>query len=161
MIVQSAKIKNYRCLKEVTVNFEKQTVLVGSNGAGKSSVLRAIELFYLSSISHIKPTDFYDTHASIDIELTFTEFSDAERELFGSRIVNNQMTVARIIEMNGGRNNGRYFGVALVNPEFKPIKSLEGKPKKEAFNAIPREGKYADLATVTRIDDIEEAMKSW
>jgi predicted ATPase len=39
-----ATFKNYRCLRDVTIDFEPLTVLVGGNGVGKSSVLRALQL---------------------------------------------------------------------------------------------------------------------
>lgn len=41
-ILKSIRFENYRCLRDVTLEFEPLTVLVGGNATGKSSVLRGI-----------------------------------------------------------------------------------------------------------------------
>lgn len=44
MHISSLKIKNYRAIKNITIDFESEiSVLVGENGCGKSSVLNALE----------------------------------------------------------------------------------------------------------------------
>lgn len=43
MYVKSLSLKNYRCHEKLSVNFNKEyTVLVGVNGAGKSTILDAV-----------------------------------------------------------------------------------------------------------------------
>jgi predicted ATPase len=42
LAISSLEIQNYRCLKSVRIDFDPLTVLVGGNGTGKSSVLRAL-----------------------------------------------------------------------------------------------------------------------
>lgn len=161
MIVKSAKIRNFRCLRDVTLNFGRQTVLVGGNGEGKSSILRAIELFYLPSLSAIQDIDFYDRKNPIEIELTFTEFTDTEKELFEGRIFSDEMRVARIIPLGGGKNSGRYYGVTPIHPGFGDVLSAEGNQRKIIFNAIEREGIYADLEKAAKIADIDSIIDSW
>ena len=39
MRIDSVYIKNFRCLKDTTIPFDELTVLVCSNGTGKSCVL--------------------------------------------------------------------------------------------------------------------------
>jgi AAA15 family ATPase/GTPase len=39
MIIQSVNVQNFRSLKDIEVICEPLTVLVGSNGAGKSALL--------------------------------------------------------------------------------------------------------------------------
>lgn len=46
MKLKTLKLKNFRAYREVTVNFDDLTVLVGKNDAGKSTVLEALELFF-------------------------------------------------------------------------------------------------------------------
>ncbi|OGO22248.1 MAG: hypothetical protein A2Z28_04755 [Chloroflexi bacterium RBG_16_51_9] len=46
MQIQTVKIENYTCLKQVLINFGNFTVLVGKNGSGKTSILEAIHRFF-------------------------------------------------------------------------------------------------------------------
>lgn len=162
MLVKSARIKNFRSLRDVSLTFGRQTVLVGGNGAGKSAVLRAIELFYAPSLSHVRDIDFYDKKEPIEIELTFSDFTEGERELFEARISADQMTVVRVIEPGGGKNNGRYFGMTRVHVGFEAIHQLSGKEKKEAFNGLPRDqGLYADLEKAQRMEQIDLLIAEW
>lgn len=60
MKLESFKIKNFRCFQEISLNFHEQmTVIVGKNGAGKTSVLDALAnflRFYLPRSSY-KPVE--------------------------------------------------------------------------------------------------------
>lgn len=44
-------VKNYKCLKDVTVDFEDFTVLIGKNDAGKSTLFKALDIFFNSTES--------------------------------------------------------------------------------------------------------------
>ena len=46
MIIESVYIENFRCIKAQQLNFDNLTVLIGRNGSGKSSFLKAIDIFY-------------------------------------------------------------------------------------------------------------------
>jgi energy-coupling factor transporter ATP-binding protein EcfA2 len=41
-MIQQVSFKNYKCLRDVTINLEPFTVFVGANGSGKTSVLSGI-----------------------------------------------------------------------------------------------------------------------
>jgi ABC-type branched-subunit amino acid transport system ATPase component len=41
-MIERVEIKNFKCLRDVSVNLERFTVFVGANGSGKTSVLSAI-----------------------------------------------------------------------------------------------------------------------
>jgi len=44
MILKSLYLNNYRGFREHTINFKKQTVIVGKNNAGKSTIIEALRL---------------------------------------------------------------------------------------------------------------------
>jgi predicted ATP-dependent endonuclease of OLD family len=46
MIIKSLRVKRFRCLDDEPLPSDKSTALVGANGAGKSSFLRALVLCY-------------------------------------------------------------------------------------------------------------------
>lgn len=43
-MITRVTIKNFKCLRDVTVNLERFTVFVGANGSGKTSFLQALDL---------------------------------------------------------------------------------------------------------------------
>jgi predicted ATPase len=43
-MISQVSIKNFKCLRDVSVNLERFTVFVGANGSGKTSFLQAIDL---------------------------------------------------------------------------------------------------------------------
>ena len=43
-MITQVTIKNFKCLRDVTVNLEPFTVFVGANGSGKTSFLQALDL---------------------------------------------------------------------------------------------------------------------
>jgi predicted ATP-dependent endonuclease of OLD family len=43
-VIKRLEVKNFRCLRDVTIELGPLTVLVGPNASGKSAVLRALML---------------------------------------------------------------------------------------------------------------------
>jgi hypothetical protein len=163
MILRRVRIKNFRSIRECDVELGPHTAILGGNGAGKSTVLRAIERFYASS-TNIELDDFYgrSTEAPIEIELTFGNLNAAELELFGSRVHDGEMAVVRIFEAGAGRNNGRYYGKSRQHLAFAGIRSAPGATEKRAaYTALRGQGIYTDLQTIRRAEDIEEQLSSW
>ena len=73
MILSRVAIRNFRSIRDCEVRLGTHTAILGGNGAGKSTVLRAIERFYASSTT-IELDDFFGRMPDrpIEIELTFT-----------------------------------------------------------------------------------------
>lgn len=163
MILKQIHVKNFRAARDVQVDLGQQTVILGSNGTGKSTILRAIEKFYAPRAA-IELDDFFCRKADdpIEIALTFTGFNDGEKDRFASRISNDEMTVTRIFEPDGGRNTGKYFGAAMRHPAFQEIRSISGaNPKRAAYNELRKNSDYQSLETVSRADDIEGNLQAW
>jgi putative ATP-dependent endonuclease of OLD family len=164
MILKSAHIKNFRSVRDLTITFEAQTAILGANGAGKSTILKALERFYSSS-TQIELDDFFGKNIDepIEIALTFKDFSTEEETLFASRINQNEMTVVRVFDARRGRNSGRYYGLTLGHAAFQNIRQAEGATAQRAAyddkkNSDPI---YGTLATVRRADDIEPQLAAW
>jgi len=49
VILKRARIKNFRSIRDADVQLGPHIAILGGNGAGKSTVLRAIERFYAPS----------------------------------------------------------------------------------------------------------------
>jgi putative ATP-dependent endonuclease of the OLD family len=162
MQLLQAKIRNFRSLRQVTIDFGLHTAFIGGNGAGKSSVLRALDKFY-GSARNLDPDDFYgrDTSLPVEIELTFGSLTLEEIETFQTRVRDGQLTVTRVFD--GSQTSGRYHGVVPTNPEFVAIRSMaQATPRRQAYNALRTDNpRYADLAVATNAEQVSEGMRAW
>ena len=158
MKIKLVRIRNFRSILDADIECDSLTALVGRNGAGKSSILKAIELFY-SMNPRLSVEDFYDRDlgSPIEITITFTDLDDDERERFKTYIQNNALSVARVLTLT----ENKYHGSALQNPDFKPLRDGESAAEvKEAYKQL-REGKYADLPSYSNKDAAKTAIKQW
>jgi putative ATP-dependent endonuclease of OLD family len=165
VILKSAHIKNFRSVRDVQISFASQTAILGPNGAGKSTILKALERFYGSS-TQVSLDDFFARNIDepIEIALTFKSFSDGEKELFGSRIHADEMTVVRVFEAKGGRSSGRFYGSTRAHDAFGPIRNAENlTAQRAAYNELrsTNPDKYGTLLAVNRADAIEPQLLAW
>lgn len=162
MRLKRAGISNFRSIRQATIEFGNQTRLIGGNGCGKSTVIRALELFYAPAKTQVTKDDFFgrDDSKEIEIALTFCDFTVAETEAFESRISDGEMTVTRVFSLGMGKGNGKYHGVQLANPDFGAVRNAEkAKEKQDAYKLL-RE-KYADLESAKTVIAIDAALKAW
>lgn len=161
MILKRARIENFRAIKDATVEFGPHTAILGGNGTGKSTILRAIDRFY-SQATTVDPDDFFARRFDdpIRISLTFTAFNHDEAERFGDRIVGDEMTVTRVFDAtSGARGNGRYFGSTWQYRPFSEVRQLQGAvEKRQRFNEIA-EG--IGLERAPNVAEVERRMATW
>ena len=162
MQLERARIKNFRSLKDVEVAFGTHTALIGGNGAGKSSILKAIETFYSTSKT-CDADDFFgrDQTQPIEIELTFHQLSDHEIAAFEERVRDGKLVVTRIFDQSP--SSGRYHGVVPQNPDFVAIRAhAAATPKRAAYNALRENNPvYAGLPTVGSQAAVDQALLDW
>lgn len=163
MRLRRVAIKNFRTIRDETIQIGSQTALLGPNGAGKSTILRALDRFYGQS-TQMEPDDFFgrDFTQPIEIALTFDSFNDVEMEQFGSRIQGDEMTVVRVFEA-GAKNTGRYHGMSLQHPGFKAVHDADGGvAKRQAYNQLRSQGGiYADLQAAANAQQLADGMSQW
>lgn len=60
-IIKSLKIKNFRGIQSLELNFTDLNMIIGNNGTNKTNILEALNFALLPSYlaNRIKPTDFY------------------------------------------------------------------------------------------------------
>lgn len=162
MQLRHVRVKHFRSLRDVSVSLSEHTAIIGGNGAGKSSILKAIDKFY-STAKGLDQDDYFgrDTSIPVEIELTFGDLTPQETEVFESRVRNGQLTVTRIFD--NSTSNGRYFGSVLQNPDFIPIRTqLSAAAKLAAYRALRQEhANYAGLPAVAGSPAAETAMQEW
>ena len=73
MNISKAEIENFRALKPVTVSLSNLSILLGENDAGKTSVLHALDKFFVGKKLDDEQDWFkHDTSQPISVTLTFS-----------------------------------------------------------------------------------------
>ena len=82
MQLSRVRIENYRSCKQVDLEISSMHALVGANNAGKSSVLRALDLLFNPTVGKIDEETFWnrDTSLTIRVEALFSELTPTETE---------------------------------------------------------------------------------
>jgi len=146
MKIKSVRVLNFRCLSDTTLDCDDLTVLVGKNGSGKSSFLRALDIFYLPTAEYTEE-DFYnrDTNQPIQIQVTFTDLSERERKVFGPYINGDTLTVEKQLTWPRDKQSQKYYGMRLRNPDFQEVRTAGSiADKRRAYRRLQEQEKYRE-----------------
>ena len=164
MIIKSIEVKNFRSIREARLDCDNLTVIVGRNGAGKSSFLYAIDAFY-DIAAQITEEDFFDRdiNSPIEIRVTYGDLRDDEKEEFQFYIRGNRLIVTKRLSSENGRIMQRYYAAALQIPQFAEIRAKSGKRDRvNAWNELVDSGKLANLGgRVRSADEVERLMTEY
>ncbi len=119
--------KNLRAVKDVTLDCGPLTTLVGRNGAGKSTFLQALDLFYRPT-STLTSEDFHD-RAIVDpvvIQLTFADLRPDEREAFRAYIDDGTLSVTKkyVLLDPAATCTGKYYASRMRFSRFTPLRAM-------------------------------------
>jgi energy-coupling factor transporter ATP-binding protein EcfA2 len=85
MIIESVEVKRFQSVLADTLHCASFTALVGANGAGKSTFLRAVEVFYTTT-AEIDLEDFYNRETANEIVIGIT-FKDIVYEFRSKQLI--------------------------------------------------------------------------
>lgn len=119
MRLVSFKAQNYRSLKNFELELEKFLVIVGENNSGKSTILRALELFLSSNVKGISDESFYNYDVTSPIILTacFDSLSKKEDEELKQWLVDGKLIVKKEYKRDSGKTEVKYFAVTSIPKE--------------------------------------------
>lgn len=163
MRIKRARIQNFRCLNDVNIDFDDVTTLIGPNGTGKSSVIRALDWFFNGENAFtIDEEDIYEFahEQKIVVEVEFNSLTEADREQLGKYAPHGRetTTVWRIWE-NG---NDKVVGKARAYPAFQEVRSLgSAAQRREKYNEIRRQNPDMNLPSASNDTQVSEAMDQW
>jgi len=162
MIIESVRVRNFRCIEDETLNCEPLTVLVGANGCGKSSFLRALAFFYEVD-SKFSEDDCYEREKPILITVTYKDLTAEERSLFESFVENGRLVVEKEVYCSAGQSSQKYFGFNLQNPEFTELRSKTVWTEwRAAYAALRQTADYRGLpATVRGRGQGDAILREW
>ena len=168
------RIENFRSFKDETIHFDDYSCLVGANGAGKSGILTALNVFFRNNAStatdvHIlSEEDFHhkDTNQPIKITVTFAGLSEAAKEEFKHYYRQGKLTVFAKAEWDSQarRAEVKQCGARLVMQEFAPFfAAVEAKAKvtdlKQTFDAI--RAAFSDLPEASTKQAMTDALREY
>lgn len=144
MKLKSVRIQNFRVFEDETVNLDGYTCLVGANGAGKSTILAALNVFFgeeanSTDVESLDAEDFHDPKKDVEITVTFSELSSAEQAALSDYARNGELVVTAKAPpaQLGGRSKitqfgsrpgitafGEYFAAAGAGAKVDELKKL-------------------------------------
>jgi len=170
--IKTLEIKNLRGIKKALIEFDDYTCLVGANGAGKSTVLCALNILFQESdngctnVQTQSREDFCqcDVGAPIEITATFSDLSDEAKEDLKDYVRQEQLVVSAIASFDVATNkaNVRRFGQRLGMSAFAPFfKAYGDNAKATDLKAIysTLRSQFTDLPAPGPKDAMAEALR--
>ena len=160
MQIKSLLIKNLRSVREVAFPVSPLTVLIGENNTGKSTILRAIELFF-EAAPRFSEEDFTKGNEEQPIEVTigFNELTDSEIAEFGTAVIDGELIVKRSLMLNN-KESGQYSARAMIYSGFNDVRNeTNGSKRRSLYNALAKE--IDNLPPVTSHTEIDAVLAEW
>ena len=163
MIIKSLHVCWFRSIVDETLECTQLTALLGPNGCGKSSFLRALDLFY-SPRPRFTADDFYagDTSKSIEIEITFTALTLEEQERFRDYLGPEGLRVVRVFSLCDGKPTDKCYGYRAQNPDFSIIgMAASAAEQKVLYQQLRQDEKYTQLPSWTNKANALACLEEW
>ena len=138
------------------------TVLVGSNGAGKSSFCRSLEIFF-NGHSGIGIDDFYarDDTVEIIVAVTFHELPQQLSDLCRPYVSDGKLTVTRVVKSDEGRCTSALHGRRLRHLVFQAIRESSAIEGRRQYAEIRETDIYRDLPAATSQQAVLRNLEEW
>ena len=168
MRIEKVSIKNFRAIKNCTIEFDAYTSLIGSNGVGKSTVLAALNVFFgneagsSTSVKTLSDEDFFQkqTDVPVEIKVTFTNLSDDAKKDFKHYVRVDQLIVAARATFEGGTANVERFASRMGIADFAGFFELnKAADKKEFYKSL--QVTYTDFPNWTNATVAAETLRSY
>lgn len=180
MRIKSVRIKNLRAYRNETVELDNYTCLVGANGAGKSTVLCALNIFFReiesasTNLTNLDKEDFHrgNLDEPIEITVTFADLSPEAQQAFADYYRQGVLIVTARAEYDAvsGAATVKQLGNRMAMEQFSSYFQRSGDGAKadelkalyaglrEQFNELPVAAKTkGDMADALRVYEAERA----
>lgn len=164
MRLKTVRIKNFRALRDVTVDFGKVTTFIGPNGCGKSTVLRALDWFFnggRSSMLNESDCCHGAIKDDIEVQVTFDQLSASDRGALGKYAPEGSTTVT-IWKRRSPDGAEKLSANAKGLSDFNPIKGAgAATAKKELYKDLREKRPDLGLPVANTGPAIEDALTAW
>ena len=174
MKIEKIRIVNFRSYLDQEITLGEYCCLVGSNGAGKSNVFNALNVFFRqyrdskTDLSKLTEADFHHKNTSepIEITVTFSELSEEAKESMSDYVRHDRLIVTAKAEYDEstGKAEVKQFGNRLVIEEFRAWFEAEKNKSsvanlKEIYASVTNT--YTELPTATTKAAMVEALREY
>ncbi|QJW80057.1 AAA family ATPase [Burkholderia glumae] len=163
MKIKSARIKNFRTLKDVTIPFDSVTTFIGPNGAGKSTVLRALDWYFNGKPGSLTEKDcsFGAVDEEIEVQVTFTDLTEKDRNELG-KYAPAGVTTFTAWKRRGPDGTETLSANSKSYPPFNAIRSRgTAAEKRAAYNDLRNSDASLGLPAWSNADAANQAMTTW
>jgi len=174
MRIKEVDIRNFRALSAERVTFNDYTCLVGSNGAGKSTVLTALKVFFRdttgtsSDLLTLREEDFHlrRTDEPIVITVNFQDLEEEAQEDFAHYYRQGCLIVSAVArwDASSGSAEVKQFGQRMAMEAFSSYFKADGESApaselKKIYEGI--RGSFKDLPPPGTKPAMKEALQSY
>lgn len=164
MKIQSVGIKNFRSLKNVNINFDSVTTLIGPNGTGKSTVLRALDWFFNGGKGcelADKDCSFGAVDEDIEVRVTFSNLTEKDREAL-EKYAPNEVSTFTAWKVHYTDGTEVLSANLKSYPPFAVIRSKRTAAEKKAeYNLLRSDNPSLGLPIWTTQEAAQSAMTAW
>lgn len=173
MKIERIEISNLRAFHEADIPIRDYNCFVGANGAGKLTVLTALNIFFRQSeytgtnLQFLEKEDFHNANCDepVTIRVTFADLNEEAKEAFKHYVRNEKLIITAEATMSPGSSKAevRHFGERLVLSEFAPFfEAVNAGAKAAEYNAIYEELRTRfELPNVRSKDDKAAALREY
>jgi energy-coupling factor transporter ATP-binding protein EcfA2 len=163
MRINRVRVQGFRCLEDVDVPFGDVTTLIGPNGVGKSSLLRALDWFFNGSasagISH-EDLSANALNGRVRVEVEFTQLTTTDREQLGRYAPDAVQTV--LLRRTWTDEAEVFSGNARVYPAFAGIRAVSGAMEKRTlYSELRSAHPELELPAASSVAKVDEAIAAW
>ncbi|ROP37231.1 ATP-dependent nuclease [Saccharothrix texasensis] len=161
--IARVRIKNFRCLEDVEVRFDDVTSLIGPNGVGKSTVLRALDWFFNGSkAADLETEDLtHGAQGDLSVEVEFDHLTADDRAELGKYVTvdSDKCVIWKFRHADGSElmsGNARSF------PAFEPVRSADTATQmKERYLEVREAHPELTLPVWKSSKVCEQVLKTW
>ena len=162
MRIKSIRVENFRSVKSQTLACDDLTALVGANGAGKSTFLRALLVFTGTQKADIE--DYYNrnTDEKIEIAVTFTDLPYTAAKKFSKYIRDGDLEVVRVCRHDRGAAVSSLHGIAPSNSDFDEVRTAARVADAlHEYDKLRKDPLYSDLPKCSTGKAAREELGRW
>lgn len=163
MRLEQLHIENLRCLRSATVRLGGVTPLIGVNGSGKSTVVRALEFFF--GLCDFGPSDLSggDLERELRVSATFSDLPAHLANSLGAWLSDSgKLTITKVGVAQGDRLAVHFESKRNQVPDFQLVRALATAAEQvAAYKELRKREPFTDLPAVTSGVRVRAAMAAW